>query len=213
MIATASAVAFVVFSCKGKLGEAAALDLSETPVQVVENMFVVQTENSGLQMRAEAPLMEKYEKDTVSYELFPKGFFVYGYTEEGLLETNITSDNARHLKYKDGRESWEAFGNVVVRNLIKQETMETDTLYWDQKNEKIFTDCYVKMYSPQGFMQGYGMESDQRARDSRIFNPFNSYGIVVQDSTEVVIDSVNFIGPLQKKIASDCWKIAIFAPQ
>lgn len=199
MIATASAVAFVVFSCKGKLGEAAALDLSETPVQVVENMFVVQTENSGLQMRAEAPLMEKYEKDTVSYELFPKGFFVYGYTEEGLLETNITSDNARHLKYKDGRESWEAFGNVVVRNLIKQETMETDTLYWDQKNEKIFTDCYVKMYSPQGFMQGYGMESDQRARDSRIFNPFNSYGIVVQDSTEVVIDSVNFIGPLQKK--------------
>lgn len=213
MIATASAVAFVVFSCKGKLGEAAALDLSETPVQVVENMFVVQTENSGLQMRAEAPLMEKYERDTVSYELFPKGFFVYGYTEEGLLETNITSDNARHLKYKDGRESWEAFGNVVVRNLIKQETMETDTLYWDQKNEKIFTDCYVKMYSPQGFMQGYGMESDQRARDSRIFNPFNSYGIVVQDSTEVVIDSVNFIGPLQKKIASDCWKIAIFAPQ
>ena len=105
MTATAAAVAFVVFSCKGKLGEAAALDLSETPVQIVENMFVVQTENSGLQMRAEAPLMEKYEKDTLSYELFPKGFFVYGYTDEGLLETRITSDNARHLKYKDGRES------------------------------------------------------------------------------------------------------------
>lgn len=199
MIATAAAVAFVVYSCKGKLGEAEALDLSETPVQVVEGMFIIQTENSGLQMRAEAPLMEKYEKDTLSYELFPKGFFVYGYTDEGLLETKITSDNARHMKYNDGRESWEAFGNVVVKNLIKQETMETDTLYWDQKNERIYTHCYVKMYSPQGFMQGYGMESDQRARDSRLFNPFNSYGIVVQDTTEVVIDSVNFIGPLQKK--------------
>ena len=199
MMATAAAVAFVVFSCKGKLGEAAALDLSETPVQTVADMFIVQTENSGLQMRAEAPLMEKYERDTLSYELFPKGFHVYGYTDEGLLETRITSDNARHLKYNDGRESWEAFGNVVVQNLIKQETMETDTLYWDQKEEKIYTHCYVKMYSPQGFMQGYGMESDQRARDSRIFNPFNSYGIVAQDTTEVVIDSVNFIGPLLKK--------------
>ena len=199
MMATAAAVAFVVFSCKGKLGEAAALDLSETPVQIVADMFIVQTENSGLQMRAEAPLMEKYERDTLSYELFPKGFFVYGYTDEGLLETRITSDNARHLKYNDGRESWEAFGNVVVQNLIKQETMVTDTLYWDQKEEKIYTHCYVKMYSPQGFMQGYGMESDQRARDSRIFNPFNSYGIVAQDTTEVVIDSVNFIGPLLKK--------------
>ena len=199
MIATASAVAFVVYSCKGKLGEAAALNLSETPVQTVTDMFIVQTENSGLQMRAEAPLMEKYERDTLSYELFPKGFFVFGYTDEGLLETRITSDNARHLKYNYGRETWEAFGNVVVQNLIKQETMETDTLYWDQKEEKIYTHCYVKMYSPQGFMQGYGMESDQRARDSKLFNPFNSYGIVAQDTTEVVIDTVNFIGPLLKK--------------
>ena len=199
-MATAAAVAFVVFSCKGKLGEAEALDLSETPVQTVRDMFIVQTENSGLQMRAEAPLMEKYEKgDTLSYELFPEGFNVFGYTEEGLLETRITSDNARHLKYKDGRETWEAFGNVVVQNLIKQETMETDTLYWDQKEEKIYTHRYVKMYSPQGFMQGYGMESDQRARDSKLFNPFNSYGIVAQDTTEVVIDTVNFIGPLLKK--------------
>ena len=200
MMATAAAVAFVVFSCKGKLGEAEALNLSETPVQTVTDMFIVQTENSGLQMRAEAPLMEKYEKgDTLSYELFPEGFNVFGYTEEGLLETRITSDNARHLKYKDGRETWEAFGNVVVQNLIKQETMETDTLYWDQKEEKIYTHRYVKMYSPQGFMQGYGMESDQRARDSRLFNPFNSYGIVAQDTTEVVIDTVNFIGPILKK--------------
>ena len=199
-MAIATAVAFVVFSCKGKLGEAEVLNLSETPVQTVRDMFIVQTENSGLQMRAEAPLMEKYEKgDTLSYELFPEGFNVFGYTDEGLLETRITSDNARHLKYKDGRETWEAFGNVVVQNLIKQETMETDTLYWDQKEEKIYTHRYVKMYSPQGFMQGYGMESDQRARDSKLFNPFNSYGIVAQDTTEVVIDTVNFIGPLLKK--------------
>ena len=150
-------------------------------------------------MRMEAPLMERYERDSMSFECFPEGFAVYAYTEEGLLETQILSDNARHLQYNDGRETWEAFGNVVIKNLIKQEVMETDTLYWDQKNEKLYTDCYVKLYSPDGFMQGYGMESDQRARNSIIFNPFNSYGIVVQDSTQVMIDSVNFIGPFLKK--------------
>ena len=126
-------------------------------------------------------------------------FLNYGYTEEGLLETEIIADNARHLSYDDGRESWEAFGNVVVKNLINQETMETDTLYWDQKNERIYTHCYVRMYSPDGFAQGYGMESDQRARDTELFNPFNNYAIMGQDSTKVVIDSVNFIGPLLKK--------------
>ena len=199
MIATASAVAFVVYSCKGKLAEAESLVLEDTPVQTVDNMFIVHSENGKIQLRMEADLMERYERDTVSYELFPKGFAVYGYTDNELLETEIVSDKARHLKYKDGREKWEAFGNVVVRNLIKQEVMETDTLYWDQKNEKIFTDCYVRMYSPDGFMQGYGMESDQRARNSIILKPFNSYGIIVQDSTAVLTDSVNFIGPLLKK--------------
>ena len=198
MSATALAVAFVIYSCKGKLGEAAELKLDEVPVQTVRDMFIVQSENGKIQMRASADLMEKYERDTLSYELFPEGFSVYGYTDEGLLETEIVSDKARHLKYDDGRETWEAYGNVVVRNLIKQETIETDTLYWDQKNERIYTHCYVKIYSPDGFMQGYGMESDQRARDHILYNPFNSYGIVVQDTTEVVLDTVNFIGPLLK---------------
>ncbi len=199
MIATAAAVAFVVYSCKGKLGEAEVLDLAETPVQVVDDMFMQQTENGKVKMRAEAPRMEKYEKDSLDYELFPEGFFVYGFDETGKLETEIVADNARHKKYDDGRESWEAFGNVVVKNLINQEVMETDTLYWDQKNEKIYTHCYVRMYSPDGFMQGYGMESDQRARSTVLFNNFNNYAIVVKDSTQVLIDSVNFIGPFQKK--------------
>ena len=198
MIATASAVAFVVFSCKGKLGEADSLNLKEVPVQTVDNMFIVQTKNGRIQMRSEAPLMERYERDTLTYELFPEGFFVYGYTEEEMLETEIVADQARHLKYKDGREVWEAFGNVVVKNLMKQEVMETDTLYWDQENEKIYTHCYVKLYSPDGFMQGYGMESDQRARNSIIYKPFNSYGILEQEEP-VLLDSVNFIGPLPKK--------------
>ena len=194
------AVAFVVYSCKNDLGTAEKLDLSQTPVQVVDRMFVVQSENGMLQMRMEADVMERYDNDTVSYELFPKGIAVFGYNEEGLLETEITSDEARHIKEKKSKdEKWEAYGNVVVKNIINQEVMETDTLYWDRKNEKIFTHCYVKMYSPDGFMQGYGMESDQRARNSVILEPFDSYGIVVQDSTEVRVDSVNFIGPFIKK--------------
>lgn len=193
--------AFVLSSCGGSnLETAEKIDLSSTPVQTVDNMFVVQSENGRLQMRMEAEVMERYQNDSVSYELFPKGLSVFGYNEEGLLETEITADNGRHVKVeKDDSEKWEAYGNVVVKNIINQEVMETDTLYWDRKNEKIYTDCYVKMFSPKGFMQGYGMESDQRARNSIIFNPFDSYGFVVQDSTEVSVDSVNFIGPFPKK--------------
>ncbi|MCI1640182.1 MAG: LPS export ABC transporter periplasmic protein LptC [Bacteroidales bacterium] len=199
-IATASAVAFIVYSCKGKLSLAENLDLSETPVQTVDSMFVVQTDNGLLQMRMEADLMQRFDNDSVSYEKFPKGFSVFGYTDDGKLETYIISDNACHHKNKkNGKEYWSAFGNVVIENILKKETMETDTIYWDQTNHEIYTDCYVKMFSPDGFMQGYGMRSDEHARNSIILKPFNSYGIVVQDTSLVVIDSVNFIGPLLKK--------------
>lgn len=198
--ATAIAVAFVVYSCKSNLGVADSINLDETPVQTVDDMFVVFSENGRLQMRMEADVMERYDRDTMSYELFPEGFAVYGYDEDGLLETEITSDNARHEKYEDdGRETWQAFGNVVVKNIINKEVMETDTLYWDRKNSRIYTDCYVKMYSPDGFIQGYGMESDERARNTVILKVFDNYAFVVQDSTAAGIDSVNFIGPLIKK--------------
>ena len=198
--ATAFAVAFIVYSCKGKLDVAEKLDLKETPVQTVDNMFVVNTENGVLQMRMEAYRMERYDNDSLSYELFPDGFAVYAYTADGLLETQIVSDQARHLNYKETKkEVWEAFGNVKVQNVIKKEVMETDTLYWDRKNEKIYTHCYVKLYSPDGFMQGYGMESDERARHSVIKKPFDNYVYLIQDSTKVFVDSVNFIGPLLKK--------------
>ena len=200
MIATTAVVAFIVYSCKSKLGEAQTIDLSKTPSQVVNDMFAVQTKNGLVVMRMEADVMERYETDTTTYESFPKGLAVYAYTEEGLLETTLFSDQALHTQYKKSdEESWSAFGNVVIQNVIKQETMETDTIYWDRKAEEIYTDCYVRMYSPDGLMQGYGMRSDEHARNSILLRPFNSFGVVVQDTTVVVIDSVNFIGPIIKK--------------
>ena len=201
MIATTCVVAFVVFSCRSRLGEADRLNLNDTPVQTIGNMFAVQTRNGVVLMRMEADKMMSFDTDTSTFESFPEGLAVYCYTDEGLLETTIFSDDALHEIKKTGNkeETWKAYGNVLIQNVIKQEPMDTDTLYWDRTKEEIYTDCYVRMDSPQGFMQGYGMRSDQRARNSIILRPFNSFGVVVEDTTRVVVDSVNFIGPFMKK--------------
>ncbi len=204
-IAIAAAVAILIVSCKSNLGRAASLDLGKTPIQTVENMFAVQTKNGMVVMRIEASVMERYDTDSCSFESFPKGVAIYGYSDEGLLETIIVSDDGRHIAGKtrsNGKpveEVYEAFGNVVIHNVLKQETMETDTIYWNQSASEIYTDCYVKMYSPDGFLQGYGMRSDDHARNAILLEPFNGYGYTVKDSTVVVVDSVNFIGPLLKK--------------
>lgn len=197
MIAAVSTVAIIVFSCKSKLSEAESLDLSKTPVQAVDSMYMIQSDAGRLQMRVATPKLERYDSDTLSREYFPAGLMVYSYDEEGNLETTIKSDYAMHTSHKKTREEvWKAYGNVVVKNIKKNEKMETDTLYWDRKKQEIYTDCYIRLYSPDVFMQGYGMHSDEKARNSIIHRPFNSYSVVVQDSTRVVIDTANFIGPL-----------------
>jgi LPS export ABC transporter protein LptC len=161
-------------------------------------MFFIQSENGRLKMRVEAARMEVYEHDTISYDLFPAGLKVYAYGESGVLETTIFSDQARHDK--TGSEQWSAFGNVVVKNIVKNETMETDTLYWDATKHEIWTDCYVKMYSPSGLMQGYGMRSDEMARNSILMNPFDTEFLLEdEDNPPIQVDSVNFIGPIPKK--------------
>lgn len=201
--ASALALAFVVYSCRSNLAEAQKLDLGKTPLQTVDDMFFVRTENGKLKMRVESPRMEVFEHDTVSYDLFPEGIRIFGYSEDGKLETTIFADAARHDKPASGSrragEVWSAFGDVVVRNIVQQETMETDTLYWDSEAKEIWTDCYVKMSSPSGYMQGYGMRSDEMARNAILMRPFDNEFLIQNDTTAVLVDSVNFIGPRVKK--------------
>ena len=169
-------------------------------MQTVDSMYMLQTENGRVQMRVETEILQRFDTDTMSYEIFPKGINVFAYKDDGVLESTIQSDMARHEKNKkDNSEIWIAYGNVIVKNIVKQEIMETDTLYWDRHKQEIYTDCYIRMFSPDGFMQGFGMRSDERARNSIILRPFNSYGVVVKDTSKVIVDSVNFIGPLFKK--------------
>lgn len=200
-IATVVSVAISLFDgCSSHLKEADVINLSQTPVQVVYDMFAVQTKNGVILQRMEAEQMLRFSSDSLDYETFPKGLYVYAYTEDGLLETYIRSDEAKHINQgkMSKSELWEAYGNVVISNVIKNETMETDTIYWNREKAEIYTDCYVKLYSPQGLMQGRGMRSDDRARNATLLSVFDSFGITQLDSTTVAIDSVNFIGPLLK---------------
>lgn len=152
-----------------------------------------------MQMRCRAMDTYKYEKDSIpiTKEVYSEGFEVYIYNSDGLLESQLVSAGAQHTM-RDRNEEWMAFGNVNILNHIKGERIITDTVWWDMKQEQIYTDCYVVMTSPKGKLQGYGLRSDQRANKSTILRPFDSYGRVVSDSTKFYIDTVNFVGPLPR---------------
>lgn len=200
MIATITVVAFVVLSCDDNVKDEE-IDFSVTPLQTVTNMFAYQTKNGEVVMSIESPLMNKYKDDNKEWEVYSGGFHVFAYRGKEVLESEIKAENAIHTvsKNNSGEEEWKLYGHVFIRNVIKNEIMTTDTLYWDRHLEKIHTDCYVRLTSPQGLLQGYGMESDERATNSIILNPFDSFGRKDSDSEKIVVDTVNFIGPRKKK--------------
>ena len=191
-------VAILLYSCGGP--DPTDIDFERVPVQVVHDMNVLQSEKGEAEMRMHAPLMQRFEftKDSMlqSYELYTDGFLVNEYTVDGQLETTIIAEQAKHVTTV-GRESWSAFGDVVITNHIKGERMETDTLYWNKDEHTIYTDCYVRMTSDSGLMQGFGMTSDERARNTVILRPFDWYA-VERDSTYYFEDTLNRMGPFRR---------------
>ena len=191
------AAAFVSYACTAKTEVASQIDMSSVPRQTGDSIKATQSVNGEITFRVEAPRMEKYETDSSTYELFPAGFDVYTYKGPD-LETHIHSKATKHTDIKNKEEKWEVFGDVVIMNYINGQKMETDTLYWDRYGHRIFTHCFVKMSSPQGFMKGYRMESDEMARHAQILRPFDSFSRLEEDSTYV--DTANFVGPVLRTL-------------
>jgi len=198
-------LSFIILSCKPEV-TSQEIDFELTPVQIVDSLNVTQSRNGGITMRMISPTMERYEyeKDSIihSYEIYPDSFFVYGYTKDGELETTVVAQTAKHITTTDAEE-WIAYGDVVITNYLHNQKLISDTIYWDQEQKKIYTDCYVRLESGKDIMQGYGMESDEMARNATILRPFDSYTFI-QDSISrahaplTSLDSVNLMGPFPK---------------
>jgi len=81
-------------------------------------------------------------------------------TTQAISDSGIIRENSGKLYL---------FGNVVVITEDKSK-LETDSLYWDSKTNKIQTDAFVKITKDEDVITGWGMEADQRLNRIRILN-------------------------------------------
>lgn len=72
----------------------------QTPLQTVDSMYMLQTDNGKIQMRVVTGKLQRFDNDSVSYEYFPDGLWVYAYTDDEVLESTIVSDEASHERNK-----------------------------------------------------------------------------------------------------------------
>ncbi|GHT16152.1 hypothetical protein AGMMS4956_17830 [Bacteroidia bacterium] len=134
------------------------------------------SELGTMKVKFATPLLLKYDFAAEKHTDFPEGIEAYRYNDSMQLEASIT---ANHAIYFESKDLWEATGKVRVRN-VKNELLETEKLYWDTKNKRIYTDVWVKITNKDAIINGEGLNSDETFTNYEILKISNSY-IFVDD--------------------------------
>jgi LPS export ABC transporter protein LptC len=165
MIKLITKTAFSLFiallvSCETRLDPTQVSDILKVPSITVENNRTIQSDSGRIQLILSFPLMEQYDNVEKPYYEFRKGIRVDFYDGDTTAQGSVT---AKYARYEQSNELWELKDSVVVLN-SKDERLETELLYWDQKKDLIYTDRFVKMTSAENITQGFGFESDSRMK-------------------------------------------------
>ncbi|WP_254093354.1 LPS export ABC transporter periplasmic protein LptC [Dawidia soli] len=140
------------------------------PLREVENMEMFYTENDRIKVKMQAAVV--YEFLNGDRE-FPKGIYLEFYTEEGTLESTLKANNAYFFKEQN---QWRGRGKVEVKNIAKNEQLNTEELFWKPADQKIFTEQFVTIKQQEDVIYGTGLDAKQDLSDYVITKPYGEVG-------------------------------------
>jgi LPS export ABC transporter protein LptC len=108
-----------------------------------------------------APYMLRFQRADSPYAEFPRTLHVDFYNDTMRIESEL---DAHYGKYLQNQEKVFLKDSVVVKNILKGDTVRCRTLWWDQRSERFTTDDPVRIYEPDKILYGTGMEADQNFR-------------------------------------------------
>ncbi len=178
-IATLLGVA-MLFSCQPDLKTIETITTEENlPVETASGLRIVYSSHAQIQMTMEAPTMERFEGEE-PYMEFPDGFLMIFYDENMQENSRISAEYA--IQYEKD-ELIDARKNVVVENLENNEKLNTEQLIWDQNNERIYTEKFVKITTEEEVLYGDGFESDDRFTTWHIKKPRGTFYVETGQTT------------------------------
>ena len=127
---------------------------------------IVRSDSGRMTARLLAPVMRNVSEQDSSFLEFPKGFLVYIFDGDTTPAAKISGDYG--VNY-DRKELMVARHNVVVENTDTQEVLETESLFWDQKRQKLYTGGMVKITSPDKVIFGDSMTANESFTRREIF--------------------------------------------
>lgn len=89
---------------------------------------------------------------------YPKEVRVFFFDKLGNNTTKLRGDSAIYLKASN---LYRVMGRVQINNQVKNETLETDELFWTPDTKKIYSNKPVDIKTPDQVIHGIGMDSNQ----------------------------------------------------
>lgn len=143
----------------------------EGPISELSNVETLYSDSAIVRIRLTAQKQLNFENGDLE---FPEGLYIEFYEEDGSKSSTIEADQG---SYNKDENLYTAIGEVVVRNLVTGEKLETEELNWNPGKHEIYTDRYVEIETDGEILMGEGLESNENFSSYRILKPTGSFSI------------------------------------
>ena len=142
-------------------------DSEVTPSMITDSVTTLISDSGITRYKLETKNWQVFDKAEEPFWYFPEGIYLERFDSLFQVEAKILADTA--WNYTDKR-LWRLKGNVDIRNM-EGELFLSDELFWDQKEQKVYSDKYIQIKRGDTELKGYGFESNQEMTEYRIFRP------------------------------------------
>jgi len=140
----------------------------ERATLAVKDLHTFVTDSGFYKYEFETPDMQQYDNVEEPYIDFPVGLKFKMFGERGEVQkSKIRCNNAKYYKEKS---LWE-LNNDVEALTEKGDILNTEQLFWDTKEHRIYSDKFVKITTKNQIITGYGFESDEKLSKYEIKHP------------------------------------------
>jgi LPS export ABC transporter protein LptC len=125
------------------------------PKMEVNDMETLYSDSARVRVRLTAPKELEMENGD---QKFPQGVYIEFYDKDGVKTSTLRSNKG--IK-KKSENLYNVTGNVVIKNLAKGETLNTEELNWNPTNKKVYTEKFVTIQTPEEILKGEGLDADE----------------------------------------------------
>ncbi len=177
----------LIFSCRNDIEKINKLDNPDTiPSAHATNVEIIVSDSMFVRVKIASPELKEFPvADSAEPKTeFPQGLVATFYNKSYQVESTLV---AGYAIYHTKRKLFQASKNVVIKNLAQDQELHTDLLWWDETNDKIWSDHPVTITTSEGTTYGdAGFKSDQNFSKYEIRGSHGQMKVkdVVQDTIQ-----------------------------